>query len=70
MKIINYEKKKITPLNDEEKEAYENQKNLIYAKKNFVRIKIMKKNLNGCKKSEIIVIIQRNIEELLVVFAI
>ena len=38
-------------------------------KKNFVLIKIIK-NFKKCKKSEIIVIIQENIEELLIVFVI
>ena len=57
MKIINHEKKKIIPLTDEEKEVHEIKKFVINVKKNFVRIKTMKKN------SEIIVIIQENIEE-------
>ena len=57
MKIINHEKKKIIPLTDEEKEVDEIKKFVINVKKNFVRIKTMKKN------SEIIVIIQDNIEE-------
>ena len=35
-----------------------------------VQIKIIRKNLNHTVKSEIIVIIQENIEELLIVFAI
>ena len=35
-KIINYEKKKTIPLTDEEKETHENQKFVIYVKKNFV----------------------------------
>ena len=35
-----------------------------------VRMKIIKKNLKKCKKSEIIVITHENIEELLIVFAI
>ena len=39
---------------------------VIYVKKNFILIKIIK----NFKKSEIIVIIQENIEELLIVFAI
>ena len=43
---------------------------VIYVKKKFVRIKTIKNNLNKSKKSEIIVIIQGNIEELLIVFAI
>ena len=57
MKIINHEKKKIIPLTDEEKEVHEIKKFVINVKKNFVRIKTMKKN------SEIIVIIQENIEK-------
>ena len=62
MKIINYDKKKIIPLTDKEKETHKNQK-VIYAKKKLVQIK--KK-----VKLEIIVIIQDNIEELLIVFVI
>ena len=46
MKIINYEKKKEIILTIEENESYENQKIVIYAEKNFIQIKIMKKNLN------------------------
>ena len=42
----------------------------IYVKKNFVLIKKIKKNLKKCKKSEITVIIQVNIEELLIVIVI
>ena len=44
------------PLTNQEKELYENQKNLVLIKKTL--------------KSEIIVIIQGNIEELHIVFAI
>ena len=46
MKIINYEKKKEIIITIEENESYENQKIVIYAEKNFIQIKIMKKNLN------------------------
>ena len=46
IKIINYEKKKEIILTIEENESYENQKIVIYAEKNFIQIKIMKKNLN------------------------
>ena len=70
MKIISYEKKKIIPLTNEEKEAYGNQKNCYICEKKFVRIKIIKKNLNGCIKSEIIFIIQESLEELLIVVVI
>ena len=41
IKIIDYEKKEIIRLTNEEKESYEKQKVcIIYAKKNFVEIKI------------------------------
>ena len=43
---------------------------VIYVEKNFVQIKIIKKNLNKSKKSEIMTIIQENIEELLIVIII
>ena len=43
---------------------------VIYAEKNFIQIKIIKKNLNKSKKSEIMTIIQENIEELLIVIII
>ena len=48
MKIINYEKKEMIPLTDEEKETHENQSKTksTYVNKNFVRMKIIKKNLN------------------------
>ena len=35
MKISNYEKQEMIPLTNEEKESYENQKFIIYAKKNW-----------------------------------
>ena len=69
MKIINYEKKKII-LTNEEKSLMRIRGFAIYVRKNFVQIKIIRKNLNHTVKSEIIVIIQENIEELLIVFAI
>ena len=43
---------------------------VIYAKNSFVMIKIKKKNLNGTKKLEIIVITLENLEQQLTVFAI
>ena len=45
-KIINYEKKEMIPLTDEEKETHENQKICYICDKNFVQMKIIKKNLN------------------------
>ena len=62
MKTINYEKKEMIPLTNEEKEAYENQKNCYICEKDFVLMKRI-------KKSEIVVITQENIEELLIVYA-
>ena len=63
IKIINYEKKEMIPLTDEETEFYENQKVCHICKKEFSTDK-------NDKKSEIIVISQENLEELLIVFAI
>ena len=42
----------------------------MYVRKKFVQIKITRKNLNHIVKSEIIVIMQENIEELLIAVAI
>ena len=69
-RITNYEKKEMIPLTDDEKETYENQKFVIYVKKNFVLMKIIKRNLKQCKNSKIIVITQDNIEEQHIVFVI
>ena len=44
-KIINYEKKEMIPLTNDEKKYYEKQK-VIYVKKSFAQIKMMKKSLN------------------------
>ena len=41
-----------------------------YVKKNFVLIRMMRTNLNYTIKSEIIVIKQENLEELLIIFVI
>ena len=65
-KMINYEKKEMIPLIDEEKESYENQKICYNVKKNLVLIIKIKKII----KSEIIVIILKNIEELLIIIVI
>ena len=45
-------------------------KNATYVKKSFVMIKMIKRNLKYTKKLEIIAIIQENLEELLIAFAI
>ena len=62
MKIINYEKKEMISLIDEETESYEKQKVCYYVKNNLVLIRII--------KSEIIVITQENLEEPLILFVI
>ena len=67
--IINYKEKETASLEDEETTIYESQK-VTYTQKSFVIMKIMKKNLNCTKKSEIIATTQENLEELLIVFAI
>ena len=61
------------PLTDKENKYYENMKskeNASYVKKTFVIIKMKNLNLNYTKKLEIIVIIQKNLEELLIAFVI
>ena len=69
MKIINYEKKKIIPLTEKEKETHENKKVCYNVKKNLVNIK--KVNIiKILKKLEIIAIIQDNIGKLLIVYVI
>ena len=60
----------MTKLTDKEINFHESQKNVTYAKKSFVTMKIMEKNLNCTKKSEIIATTQERLEELLIVFAI
>ena len=45
-------------------------KNSTYVKKSFVLMKMKKRNLKYAKKLEIIVIIQENLEEQLIAFAI
>ena len=64
--IIDHEVEEMTPLNDEKLGLT---KNVTYAKKSFVLMKMRKMNLNYIK-SEIIVIIQENLEEPLIVFVI
>ena len=45
-------------------------KNVTYVKKSFVVIEMKKRNLKHTKKLEIIVIIQENLQEQLIAFAI
>ena len=70
MKIINYEKKEMMPLTNEEKESYEKQRICYICKKEFCTDKNNEKEFKLKKKLEITVIIQENLEELLIVFAI
>ena len=67
MKIIKYEKKEMIPLTDKEKESYENQEICYICEKEFC---INENNKKEFKRSEITVIIQVNIEELLIVIVI
>ena len=69
MKIIDYEKKMIQ-LTDKENKSSEKQKACYICKKEFNTDENDKKDLNYIIKSEIIVIIQGSLEELLIVFAI
>ena len=57
-------------LTDNENRSYEEQKNVTYVKNSFVIIQTKKRNLNYTKKTEIIVIIQENLEELLIAIVI
>ena len=70
MKIISFEEKEMIPLTDKENKFYEKQKFVTSARKNLIQIKMIKMDLNYTVKSEIIVITQENLEELLLVFAI
>ena len=65
MRTVNYEKKEMIPLTGEENKFYEEQNSATYFKKDLLFI--MTKSII---KSEIIVITQENLEELLIVFAI
>ena len=47
-----------------------NKKNVTYVKKSFVKIKMKERNSKHTKKLEIIDIIQENLEEQLIAFAI
>ena len=64
MKIINYEKKEMIL------SFMKCKKFVISVKKNFALIRMMKMNLKYTKKSEIIVIALKNLEELLIMFVI
>ena len=53
------------PLTDEEIETHENQEICYICEQEFCTDEMIKKNFKKCKKSEIIVIILENTEELL-----
>ena len=58
------------PLTENKNKYYEEQEKCHTCQKEFVMIKTKNPNLNYTKKLEIIVIIQYNLEELLIAFAI
>ena len=68
-KIINYERKEMIPLTDEENQSYEKQKVCLYARKYLVLIIIIT-IIKNIIKSEMIIIILRNIEKLLIILVI
>ena len=70
MKIINYEEKEMTLLTDKENKFYEKQEVCCRCKKEFSTDGNDKNEFKLSVKSEIIVITQENLEELLIVFAI
>ena len=60
----------MVPLTDNEDKYYEEQEKCHICQKEFCYDKNEKKKLNYIKKLEIIVIIQKNLEEQLIAFAI
>ena len=60
----------MTPLTDTENGFYEEQKECYISKNQFCYDKNEKKNLSYTEKLQIIVIIQENLEEQLIAFAI
>ena len=70
MKIINYEEKEMISLVDKENKSYEKQKVCYICKKEFSTDENDKNVFKLYIKSEIIVIRQENLEELLIVFSI
>ena len=67
-KIINYERKEMIPLTDEENQSYKKQKVCLYARKYLVLIIII--IIKNIIKSEMIVIILRNTEKLFIILVI
>ena len=70
MKIINYEKKEMIPLTDEEKEAHENSEVCYICEKEFCTDADNKEEFKNYKKLEINVITQENTEVLHIAFVI
>ena len=70
MKIINYEKKEMIRLTNEEKESYEKQKVCYIFEKEFCTDKNNGKEFKLKKKLKIIAIIHENLEELPIIFVI
>ena len=58
------------PLTDEEISFMKSKKNVVYAKKSFVVIKMRETNLNYTKKLQITAVTLENLEELLIVFIV
>ena len=67
--IINYPEKEMIPLTDKEIKSYKGQKVCYICKERFCTDKDNEKEFKLKKKSEIIVILMENLEELLIVFA-
>ena len=65
-KTISFEKNEMIPFTIEENESYSKQKFVIYAKKNFVLMTVIKNTV----KLEIIVITLKNTETQLITFVI
>ena len=70
MNIVDYEEKYMIPVTDNENQFYESLKVCHICKRGFCYDKNEKKNLKYTKKLEVIVIIQENLEEQLIAFAI
>ena len=64
--IIDHEKRKIVSVTYTENKSYEKQKFALYVKKNLILMMIIKSMI----KSEIIVVLLENVEELLMIFII
>ena len=63
-------KKEMIPLTNEKIRLMKSRKFATYIKKNLILMKMIKMHINNIIKSEILVMIQENLEGLLVVFSI